>query len=128
MTKTIKNIYISLTVLLFSTGCKESGIEGCIINNSDDTLIIQRLAVHDTLLLLKSTIFISLHIMQEWVSHKSTCCTCELVASDGFIKPLNKARKLTKHIHNENEWKKIPAGKNSSLNCQLIIYQHDIIN
>ena len=128
MIKTIRNIFKILIILLFLTGCKPGGTEGNIVNNSDETLIISGFHSRDTLLPPQSSIFISNHPFQEWVTHKSTCCPCELVLTDGFIKPLNKAKKMTKNIHNEIEWKKVPAGKHTSLNCKLIIYQHDIIN
>jgi hypothetical protein len=119
---------LAILCLMLLAACGKPGIEGAFINHSDDTLVIYGIYVRDTLLLPHSDIVISYHPFQEWVSHKSTCCTCALVADDAGIKPLHSARKLTRNIHREASWAKKPADANNSLNCSFIIHSYDIIN
>ena len=113
-------------MLFILTACKQSGIDGHIINNTDDTLIGTSPYGTDTMLPRSDD------NVSQWEHHpyrrvNFTCCPCDLINEDLIIVTLNPKKKLLKDIHEEKEWQTENADKRV-VKCTFTINKFDIVN
>jgi len=129
---TIKNNFAPVIFSLIMVSCSGASIEGHLINNCDDTLVLTSPSGTDTLLPNK-ILDLEFHRIEPSIGVTYTCCPCMLVGEELALKPVNPGRKLTKNIHSSAEWKTILPSKglgtpHHHTKCYFTINKQDIIN